>query len=481
MSFQSFAEVLRECIDSNGISYRNLARNMGISESLLNKYMSTTMYAKRFPTKEIVLKLEKNLTLSPNQKEKIWESYYREFIGNRNYDTFESMKKLLEGLLDFQVKYNLSVKRGNKTEEGFLNTVFVGKIGIQNMLVDLIEQVSERDLKKIDIKLLIQSTENQVLDALMAVCYQKEVEVEFIVCLDRNRENNENFKVLETVMKLICNQISCVTRYYYGNPDIQFGITNLVPNLILIEDYVILLNADMNEGIVLNNIEGVQYFRRQYENIRKITEPFVEIERNLEDLMKNSFIMTNAVKTFEINRMPCLTLGFNQGMLRKHLKMEGEQKEIISIQTCNMRDIIINKAVFWNYFSEEGVREFFETGKIPLYSDEFYERPDKQTRLTIIKKLAELSEKGQYHFCIVKKEFIELSYKCTFEFNTNGKTLLRWTENGMNKSILIQEKSICEQMQKFVDYIQEREWVYSEKESQQRLEKIIKEYDVCKK
>lgn len=471
-----FSELLKGYAKSSGGSNRKLAAKIGMDRTLLQKYLS----GERLPkNREEVEVLSKGLMLSVYQQGQLIELYYREVYGNKKYDCYLQIKTFYENIENYIVNdvFGESMQMREEMIDLPEELMVRGTIQIQNVLVQYVKALSARESEGIKIRLLVHPEQKELLRVLLIVCSCLKVEIEHIICFDANRSDNANFSALFSVLPFEINDITYQARYYYDFPEAQGKQMNLLENMILIGDYAFICNREMDECLILGRRESVDFFKRQYEKIRKMTDVLEYSARYITNMTEYSSATLGQNTAIEFGAFPCIMMGLDARILQKYLIADKLQKEEVSAVLDNMIRQMKNQTRLTNYFSEHELRKFMETGEISIYPDCIYRRPELADRLVILGRLIDLAKKGVYTPYICNEAYFQMRNIMIMEYDENERLCVRWKEKDkLEKAIVVMEPSVGDTLVEFAGFAMENGWFYDEKESLERMEAILKEF-----
>jgi len=170
-------------------------------------------------------------------------------------------------------------------------------------------------------------------------------------------------------------------------------------------------------------------------------------------------------------------MGLDARILQKYLIADKLQKEEISAVLDNMIRQMKNQTRLTNYFSEHELRKFMETGEISIYPDCIYRSPELADRLVILSRLIDLAKKGVYIPYICNEAYFQMKNIMIMEYDENERLCVRWKEKDkLEKAIVVMEPSVGDTLVEFAGFAMENGWFYDEKESLERMEAILKEF-----
>ncbi len=470
-----FSELLKSYMKNSRISAKKAAAAAGIDRTMLLRYLSGERIPGQYSEADKIMEV---LTLSPYQQSLLKEAYYREVYGNKNYENFFLIKRVLEK--DYSIEVPLftetQLPENQALQEFEISAVISGKMQLQTELIWLLEKLSQETLE-IHIRMVIQPDEKELLRVLLQTCSKFNVNIEHIICLDSDSKDNVNFAAIQSLLAFEMNRIRYQARYYYDNPEAHINQMSMLPYLILVGNYAFLGNKCTDEWLVLKEKEEISFLQRRYEKFREATKGLELSVDSTAEMLDNSIILLDAEESTEIGYFPCITIAFDRYLLNKYLLAEEKEKNTI-ISTIETLSNQIRETVHWcNYFSEQGLRGFMETGEIPIYPRRIYKRIELVDRLLILERMILLAKAGRYKPYLGNDRLFRIIYCISIEYNARGMMCVRWSrEDKFAKVIRIKEQGISESVVGFERFALENGWFYDTQETIARMEQIRDEF-----
>ena len=127
---------------------------------------------------------------------------------------------------------------------------------------------------------------------------------------------------------------------------------------------------------------------------------------------------------------------------------------------------------FIHYFTEDGLREFVETGYLNNYPKDLIRSLTSEERLLLLDRMIADLEQGKDRFGIINRKYLKITRKLVlFISDRIGIIFILQNEQKQNRYIQIKEASICKV---FIDYVQsmhDQEMVLSREETRELLKK----------
>lgn len=486
----SYGDNLRKYIKESGISVRKLSIETEINRTLLQKYLSGERIPKNM---EEVNGISRCLMLSPIKQHNLIECYNRSRYGEKRYEGFLMIRDMLRGMTNFRVNSTMVLtengeeiwgddivieKNSTRTEESY---VCMGILEVENALRNILKKKS-RAGKPWKLQLIAQPEAGNLLKIIMAVCTGQNVEVEQIICLDEeSMEGNQNIKTVYHLLPMLFGSIHYQCLFYYEKKDSHINAMSLIPILILIEDTAMICNYKMDEALVFNKAESINFFRRQYQQIKQWTNLLTPYFRdNVTEWMNflQIFMTDLMVAEICIGFTPCVTYSLDENILKESLCLREEENQCLMEIVFKKQKALLHiseKKTPVNIFEEMGLRRFMETGRSDEYPDDCYTQITPSNRLRMLEVMIDMAESGYMDYRIVNTE--NLTLDPNFLIYVNEDVVFQYRQsNHLSQYFGVNERSIRQSFQEFVGFAQENGWLYDTKITILRMREILEEY-----
>ena len=334
--------------------------------------------------------------------------------------------------------------------------------------------------RKSRLEILSQPDAGNLMPIVLSACVGQETEVEQIVCLDEDSaEGNNNIRVIYSLLPLLFGNINYRSYYYYDKKEAHINTMSLLPVLILPGDYGMVCNSRMDEGLVFWSKESVEFYRRQYQKIKRRTSFLTGYLNDITEWMTfiRSFLTELSTAEICIGATPCLTACLDETMLFKYLRMDEKDNQFVMEALAINRSKLTGKGTkrMVNIFSEEGLRDFLETGRSNEYPDSCYTPIDMADRLLILERAIEIAEKGVINYNMTNPLFLNLDRRLLVYINE--KIVFQYHQkNAMSQYFRINERTVRRGFRDFVEFSRENRWLCGAEETIARMKEILAEY-----
>lgn len=482
-----YGECLKKYIKENGISVRRLSIETEINRTLLQKYLSGDRLPKSIREVEHISEC---LMLSPEKQEKLTEEYNKSCYGSKRYESFLMIRDVLNGLVDFRLDLPPQTERGSFPAQpgveqnapipgGQACKTCLGAMEVENVLRNILEEQKNSGQNK-RLEILSQPDAGNLMPIVLSACVGQETEVEQIVCLDEDSaEGNNNIRVIYSLLPMLFGNINHQSYYYYDKKEAHINTMSLLPVLILAGDYGMVCNSKMDEGLVFWSKESVEFYRRQYQKIKRRTSFLTGYLNDITEWMTfiRSFVTELSTAEICIGATPCLTACLDEAMLFKYLRMDEKDNQFVMEALAENRSKLTGKGAkrMVNIFSEEGLRHFLETGRSNEYPDSCYTPIDMADRLLILERVIEIAEKGIIIYNMTNPLFLNLDRRLLIYINE--KIVFQYHQkNAMSQYFRINERTVRRGFRDFVEFSRENRWLCGAEETIARMKEILSEY-----
>lgn len=477
-----FGEKLKGYMNETKSSVSRIAEEAGLDRTVLHKYMAGSRLPK---TCEEVESIAKALRLSLKDQEKLMEYYNKEIYGEQSYESFQVMKRMLEGIpelaLGKEPKQMEYAKGGEidpfmKKKQG---QHFCGRLLVEHMVMRLLEQEGS---EKLQIKMIAQPQNIQVMEILLRVGSGRNMEVEHIICLN-NSDNNNNILNMHYILALALGNISYESFFYYENQEAHINEMTLLPVLLLVNDYALLCDYRMEQCLILHDEKSVEFFDGQYEKMKTRTEVLTNILTDINEIAATGFLFDDHVfPDLHFSYIPSMIYCLNEKICRDHLLVDEKTKETfigLLLQAFQgMYDSAGQKEKrYQNIFVLKGLERFLEEGRFPEYPDNCYAPLDLEDRIVIVDRAIDSARKGYVDFFIADPRIVCMYEELDICINHKNGVAFQYPKEFCGQQvILVNEGSIKNGFFKFLDFMKRNRWIYAADTSLRMMEETVEKY-----
>ena len=474
-----FSELLKECINVKKISVSRIAAELGIDRTLFHKYMSGARMPKKY---QDVIRIGNVMALTPQQMKELQQAYYISLYGEKNYRSFYNIKRILEGIHDLRVDHtrwmDIPDEKFQKPDSPpAANTVYSGRLQVEQALVRfLYEHADEK--RDVMFRMIIQPDQEELMRVILGGCSGYEGRIEHIICMDSDRNNNENLERILFILAFNFGKLDYQSYYYYEDVKVYESIANFIPNIVLAEDAAFLCSRGMEECLVLQQSDEMAYYTAQYEKVRRISRPLGIARKNAEPFQSSLDRMyKEAGMELHLGYAPCLLVCIDEQMIYQHLQVDDDLKEKITQHLTAISERTCETKKGENYFSEKGLRDFMETGIIPNYPEEIYRSVDQEERMIILQRMIEFSKSGEsISYYMAAEERLSMENSVVIYVERERVVKFHCLGKDFGKTVEVEEPGIRDTIYLFTEFAKNNDWFYSREETTERIEAIYEEY-----
>lgn len=485
----AFSECLTSIKNARGLSSAEVAKICETDITVIFRWIK----GERLPNNmQKVEEIERKLRLSEQEKRELEEAYIITLCGADKYKSFKEVIKMIN---------NLQISRLNDRTRGIINE--------QNIWDEYLSKV-ELDNDYIEKELVTYKRKSDIIDAVMeALLFMSKQEDKKLYIFTNDMDTE-----LEAVIRNYCKYIensSIEKIIYQGENDNLYEnvdfLGKVVNTLFHENDMQLWIGHEKDhityKNYILSNRFFIQYSDDMSEGMMTTYPELIEMYMSIFQYQKNHSICIgkngidgfNYVKEeydkdseiFVLENQPCVGACLTEEMLRNHLyKNLPDREEMIQsiIQTyvlgCRSNNGIIKEMN--NYFTESGLREFLETGMLEAFPYPVYTPLSLGERCRIIRDCVELSGKGKYrhHYMLRENKLPDLSgIHIEYKKNKSGSKVsvdVNLPEGGLER-IRFWYENIVTVFEAFFSCLKNEKYVYSQKETESIMLRIVEEYE----
>ena len=477
-----FSEKLSEMIHAANIKVASLSSLSGVERSFIQKMMS----GERIPNDpEVLEKLADTLMLAPAQRRILLQAYRISKMGEAVYYRRVMVKRLLESIRDYMNPGPVRPLPPARTALDRPALPLTGKGAVTEafcLLADAAAAEGEAQL------LVIFQPGCWLTGHLQRYCSgYAGLTVEHIVCFDSEvqyqKENRYNLQCFQQLFPLLLGAARYQPYFYYEKASMLESPASVLPCLALAGDRVLTFSADGSGGLLLEGEDYVRLYRKIFEQAKAECSPLldsgsVDLKRKYRDLFfsRNTQIDTSYSLTYE----PCLGLFCSMDMIRRQAAADlPHREEILSMFQQRIQSISLLKNTRRNFsvFTETGLRDFLETGRVSELPEEMYSPLPRAFRAELLRRMLECAEEGRFSpFFIRENKFpIPKDFGMAVEDLSSIRINLRHPYRGL-MVLHLQEKSLAFSFRDFMEYLQDTALLESREKTVAKLREIQGEF-----
>jgi hypothetical protein len=481
----SFSEQLRHFITERNIKIYSLSAQSGIDRTLIQKMLK----GERLPSDEsMVLELASSLLLSPTETDRFIQSYYIAKIGERVYSQRKFIKNFLDSFNTLTAQEDFSIQTAYRHKISKLPdfATVTGKLAINNLVKVIIEMAAMK--KNSTIKIIAQPEYSFLFQYLSLVGMNNHnLSVDHILCLENSttnhttdHENLYNLKCLDAIIPIIAAGLNYRPRCYYDNVSSHFSNASMMPYMILTDDYGINISGDLTCATIGTSSSHLEMCRHLFDNAAEKSMPMI---KTLNSQIENLDFFTDAISSFghinfQFANEPNLMCFVTKEMLLKYINNSIPDKDRIINSTMqyieHINESIKSKALKSVFFSEQGLDNFLESGRLDNLPAKYFSSIDPADRYKLLKCMYDASINGTFYPFLVNTLALKTSENLSLVIYKNcALSFLYKAPNQKYFTSIFTEKSIVHAFQDFFEYLSGSNLVFSREKTLSIIKKKL--------
>lgn len=386
-----FSQLLSDYIRQKNIRIYSLAEYCGIDRSLMYKIV----HGKRVPaSSQVVDKIAEYLHLTPGEFQELSIAFA---VESQGYDNFYRRKDVLDFLNNFKNTANI-------------NKVDTIPPSLTQYDVDLVSLSNETEVNQAvfsivskqiqegngEINMLLRTDYPFLINLLVSMAHHSEnLKINHIICLNNTEQTNDkknyNLHCLMDILPLCTCGCAYQPYYYYDNAGTRLDALRLFPYLILTDSQAVVLSETLQTGFLTQQKDLLSLLRQTFYQYKAQTRMLLsKIDNVYEQLtyIQNTSILDSS-QEYSLQMIPCMTDLLTVEFLEKYVNPAVPSRQtFIQALTEHIRTLhkCYSDRALVIIFSEEGVREFLETGLLEEYPSYIYSPPSLRDRIRLIER-----------------------------------------------------------------------------------------------
>lgn len=465
----AFSECLKKAVSKANISIVRLSALSGVERSYIQKMLGDN----RIPAEErTVLLLAQGLSLSSREENDMLEAYRMTKLGAEVYYQRQDIGELLRCFDErTECRQPLVVSEGNVKLElpGNIN-VIRGRAHVLEAVRALFSQEADREG---DICIVCQPENEDMLYCLEKLGKSKESgAVRHLICLDNTGckwdYHNPNLRYLKNILPLLYYHDNYEFFYYYDSLGAHINEQSELPYYIITSHYLCLMSYDYEEAVLTADAGMMDMYSRSFERRLKMARPMLESMDVMENYMaayiSNEKIQNGNGEVFNMEAIPCLMPFMTKEILERCIitdviSME-EAMGLLDMDQHSLEKLNQQKSMSF-FFSEEGVQQFLEEGRVGTVPSSIYRPLEPEDRVWLLERLYQALEEESITGYMVRSQLLSPLYHTHIEITDRGQTLF-FVQNGEGKSkcISLNEKNTSNAFYDYMEFLKTSDFVY---------------------
>ncbi len=290
-------------------------------------------------------------------------------------------------------------------------TVLDGQSQITNCMFEILAQEAQEEQGKIQI--FMDPDFSSIIDYLASLgCRNHSLQIEHIFCMDNTQQlmdNGQNYNLycLEQILPLYTCGCLYNAYYFYDTMFTRKNTLEIFSVMLITSRYALLFTRDRSQGILFGNRASVQLYRnifgRFYPSVSSFADKVTDVISQIQRLISFDF---GEKDIYIFQPLPCLTYCLPEEFLNRYLYPDLPGREhvlgMLSDFIRRTKDSFSERRPYF-LFTEQGVRDFLETGRVPDYPDYVYAPFSIRDRMFLIQEIMKKCLPQQ--LCMLKKNY----------------------------------------------------------------------------
>lgn len=467
----SFSEELSKILAQSNMAIYTLSKNTGIDRRAIYRLKDGT----KKPKLSDVSKITKALSVSKEEKDRLWQAYEISVIGEEKYRSRQRTKEFLETLSSIYsnqkenmimfTKSEFDIPKESITLQGQtnINTFLRNVMSLENSTDGYIYIQTDLSYNFLLSELSFQISCNTSLETKLCVSMSSP---------DDNLYNDSIFSISKIYPLLLLGE-NCQAKFIKVNSN----MTSLFPYNIVTSNFLVSISQDKKSAVVTKAKSIIDSTKSIFLKVfNKGTDFVTHLDLNETALhtLDSLFKQHKSKKTllYSMDYEPCVTILADKEILDKAINKESENAlELIEMYSKASSNILGSVS----YFTLDGLKSFLKTGELFGIPKEYYHILDKELIIRIIKNMYSAYKKGFYKPYLINSS--NFNYPKNFRYSGSGTIYdyffitLTNNDNILN-TMSLNESGLSRYFYDFVESLPQTNLVYSCEES---MEIIISE------
>lgn len=393
MPMSQFSELLREYIKKKDITIKALAEKCGIDRTYLHKILKGE---RKVPSVDFVENISLQLMLSTEDKSRLMELYNISEMGEDVYNRRKQVSKIIHDMANTNMEDPdaLTFKTEVDIDSVPEISIYTDKRELRkNLQVLICSDVHNGS----DIQVIAQPTE--FLTNLLSIAAEgSESAINHLFFFDNTSGEKTTAKYNLDIFPFICHLAQKHEKYeafyYYEGASAYFNSTNIMPNIMITNNFLIRTDSDYCEGVIYRSKPMVEFYMRQFEKFKT----------------KCAKLLDHAVDILEY-----VYFWYDDNA---HALLPADAKKFVKSK-LTMGKKALSEHKFVNLFSEKGLAEFMTTGEIFELPRNSYTFPTLAERKIMLQIMISLCENGMADYRIIKNDYFAVSKNLCINISDN--------------------------------------------------------------
>lgn len=463
-------------------SIYSLYKTTGIERTKLQRIKN----GQRLPSNEDIEKISRALSLTAFEKKRLYQELEIETIGEDKYKSRSCTKQFLEDLfyvfqnstdskINFISNNSITLKDETITVNGLLETqklvnwIVKGEASIEN-----------------DIFILTNDEDNPILNAIYYdLSNNPKIKLRHVFALKPHNEcyNSyySNIKFITTIYPIFLSQTDYTAYYYYSNPTDDF----LFSSYIITNNISVSISYDFKSAVITKNKDVIAVHKRLCELKKKQSYPLIVKINSADDYVdyyvkRGRKLSKSGNKLVTLEHEPCILPFVSNELIQKYIRKDVLNRDEIYEKASIIFSFYQNYDVKISIFTEDGLKNFLNTGRISEIPDCLYSPVSVEDRILILKsacEFAKASEKIEFYLIDEKKMRIPYNLRYCGMGQLDDFFILVSKNDNDNAVFQLNECGFSKPFFDFASSLIDTDLVFSSEQSIEFIENIIEEFE----
>ena len=437
MPMSQFSELLKEYIKKKDITIKALAERCGIDRTYLHKILKGE---RKVPSVDFVENISLQLMLSTEDKSRLMELYNISEMGEDVYNRRKQVSKIIHDMANTNMEEPdaLTFKTEVDIDSVPEISIYTDKRELRkNLQVLICSDVHNGS----DIQVIAQPTE--FLTNLLSIAAEgSESAINHLFFFDNTSGEKNTAKYNLDIFPFICHLAQKHEKYeafyYYEGASAYFNSTNIMPNIMITNNFLIRTDSDYCEGVIYRSKPMVEFYMRQFEKFK--TKCAKLLDHAVDILEYVYFWYDDNANFIGVDFQPCTMLCLTEDIYNAHALLPADAKKFVKAK-LTMGKKALSEHKFVNLFSEKGLAEFMTTGEIFELPRNSYTFPTLAERKIMLQIMISLCENGMADYRIIKNDYFEDIYNAHALLPADAKKFVK-AKLTMGKKALSEHKFV---------------------------------------
>ena len=463
-------------------SIYSLYKTTGIERTKLQRIKN----GKRLPSNEDIDKIARALSLTAFEKKRLYQELEIETIGEDKYKSRSCTKQFLEDL--FYAFQNDSYSKVNFISSNSIiledETITVnGTLETQKLVNWVIK--GEASIEN-DIFILTNDEDNPILNGVYYdLLNNNDVSVNHVFALKPHNEYYNsyysNIKSITNIYPIFLSKTNYMAYYYYCNPTDDF----LFSSYIVTDNIVVSISSDFKSAVITQNKDVVNIHKRLCEQKRKQSYPLIVKINSADDYVdyyvkRGRKLSKSGNKLVTLEHEPCILPFASNELIQKYIRKDVLNRDEIYEKASIIFSFYQNYDVKISIFTEDGLKNFLNTGRISEIPDCLYSPVSVEDRILILKSVCQFARndgKIELHLIDEKKMHIPHNLRYCGTGQIDDFFILMSKEANNNSMFQLNECGFSKPFFDFASSLIDTDLVFSSEQSIEFIENIIEEFE----